>query len=351
MERRVAARHLMAASIGIVLFVLMLRHDAPALPSAGMVAIFEWMAWTQFERARNEWPAVRVVLTEKVTALFASLKPLYQVTPLVSFVEAALLLLAMIAIMLSITLGIKESSPYLNLLFSGIFFIAGTLECIHRGTRLTRQAWSKTAGKFFLGAVGAIVYVLANAAARHISVEINQLDPKYFPSFSGLIALLVTPFIYAYVLCLAGVTWSLLETIALLGLLLVFEILSVGERTKNLARTANIKEHRSLPPGAPTTSKNNEASTKSLLTNLGRSALLFAFTITVIVAGNQALEGRPDWLVRSLKYALILTDYNEIPICGLPTTALQVQMEPGRYSVARVSDDGVHFSIVVCSKQ
>jgi hypothetical protein len=329
----------------------MVAHGLPGLGSAVTILFFGWLFWTQFKRLRKEWPYVRAISQTWATTLSASIKPFYQVTPAVAFVEALCLVLAGAVLLLWFALGIKETAPYVQRFFTGIFFLAGTLECIYRGTRLARHAWTRTAGKFLLAGMGAAVVLLATAAARHVVIRITQSDPKFFPSFTGLLALGLTPLFYLYGICLLAALWSLLECICLTLLLPLFEVTrTLGAYVRDIRRAVHsLTQSVTLEQSARSTG-DMDGMIKNLITNFGRSFLFLGFTVVVLAAGISVLQAPNELVNRSLRVALVALEYNEQPICGTTQTALLVPLESGHYSLARTSKFDAFFSSLTCPK-
>lgn len=117
---------------------------------------------------------------------------------------------------------------------------------------------------------------------------------------------------------------------------------------RNANWSASHARHEAHSGGSSSLSGDKDRSIKDLLTNFGRSMLFIGFTVAVVAAGNQVLQARHDLAVRGLRVALVMLEYNELPVCGTSPIAFQVPLEPGHYSVARPSDHGVSFSTVAC---
>ena len=347
--RGLASKRLIAlALVGLVMCAMCVVHGLPILSAVFLVGLFGKFVWDQLMRARVEWPNVRTSFSEKVNSIVTSVKSFYGPTPVISFAYSLCTIVVAIFFILPFLFGVKPVQTYVLYGGASIFALAGSIEYIDRTIRILRNTWARTAGKLVLAGLGAVVYLLADAIARHVAVALTQSDPKFFPSFVGLVSLVLAPILYVYGIALIAAIWSVLEIFTAFVLYAALQILDFFHRYLGDIRLAIDLSRGRTQPRVRIDAARIDGATKELVFMLGRSLLFCFFTILIMQGAAKLLQWPSGWVDKGLRYALIQLEYNDQYICGQKNKVMTVSLENGQYSVAQVGKSNVEFGTVAC---
>lgn len=348
MRSWLSARFIVLSIVGLAMCAMCVMHGLPILSAVFLVVFFGGFVWDQLKRARAEWPKVRTSFSDKVNSIVASVKSFYGSTPIISFAYSICMIVAATFFILLFLFGVKPVQPYVLYGSVSIFALAGSIEYIDRTIRILRNAWARTVGKLVLAGVGAVVYLLANAIARHVTVALTQADPKFFPSFVGLVSLVLAPILYVYGIALIAAILSFLEIFTAFVLYAALQILDFFHRYMGDIRLAIDLSCGRTQPRVRTEADRIDGAAKDLVFMLGRSLLFYFFTILIMQGAAKLLQWPSGWVDKGLRYALVQLEYNDQYICGQKYRMMTVSLENGHYSVAQVGKSNVEFGTVAC---
>jgi hypothetical protein len=225
--------------------------------------------------------------------------------------------------------------------FMAIIAIAGANEWRHHIQRLLQTTWAMTTGKIILSSVAGVLLCLATAHARRFTFSLTHEDPASFPSFVGLMAILMLPALYISALCIGAFLAACASTI-------VTSIRIVGK---------GLFGHRDVEQEYPA----KEASLDVPATILRPPPSLRRFTrifrpLSRLVVAAYVLAGAPQADIMGTTYArkaasivLARLEYWPRPICAGSTYAHAVKLDANRYAIATVKGLDVVLSTVTCT--
>lgn len=314
MDRDVSPRSIAIVAIGVAVYVMCIAHGLPALSVMFLVIFVACVIRRQLKKVRAEWSHLRASLSERVGALVASVKSFYETPPLVNLVNSACMIFALATVILLFLFG-KQVRFYFLYACVGLFLFAGGVEYVYRIVRILRNTWARAIGKLLLAGIGAIVYVIADAIARHVAVTLTQADPKFFPSFVRLVSLVLVPILYLYCIAFIAAVWSFLEIASVLILYHVLQIVDTIRRYVDNIHLVIKLSHGRAPASEKSEVALTDSATKDLIILAGRSLLFCFFTIAIMLAAEKLLEWHAGWVEKGLRYTLIKLEYNEQRIC------------------------------------
>lgn len=316
-------------------------------PGLIVAALAVGMATPFLLRGLRVWPKARFACARRCIRQVRRMRKFYRASPIVDF--AATLTLVSLLTIVALYFVIRQDRLYRQVMaiWGAQFALCGALECIQRARRLVRFAWARTMGKVGMASLAAVVGGIAHVIARAVAFSIHPIDPAHYPNFVLLLALVLTPALYAYAMALLIAAWAYLEiTLALLAPLLnsIPRMLA-----RLLSREHILDEHLYRLVYGRRSSYEPRRSLFNDGTILGvRMFSMTGFVLGLFFVANSLLTGHEAFLMAQLRKAVVLTDYQHGAWCGLDPADHYLRLDDKKVSVAHWHDGVVTFGTTTC---
>lgn len=223
--------------LSVVLLLVLLKNYPQIIGIAvllGTLAVFtKALLFRIWDLARK----IRMPLLRRVVRIVRAMRLFFAISPEIEFLHAVTVFLVLVSF--AYILASKDPSGFntLGQVLLGLVCVATALDTGRQIVQLTRVTWARSIGKILLAGIGAALFYIAIAIAKHVVHGITATDPKYYSEFTSLFAMVLMPLLY---LVLGS---ALLALWAIVQLVIAFAILALGSIMGGITSNAPTWKH------------------------------------------------------------------------------------------------------------